>query len=108
VDGNVDNSRFPVEEMWITHELSTASSCPQNYPQTYPQILPLLSTGLSTTHIAIWRYISIIYDDSDIFIHIYGDVSTVFVDKCWFSRPRGGKLSTRRRRRCGRFVDKFY
>jgi hypothetical protein len=73
-----------VEEMWITHELSTASSCPQNYPQTYPQILPLLSTGLSTTHIAMWRYISIIYDAKDIFIHIYGDVSTVFVDKYSF------------------------
>jgi hypothetical protein len=108
VEENVDNSRLSVEEMWITHELSTALSCPQNYPQTYPQILPLLSTGLSTTHIAIWRYISIRYGATDAFIHIYGDVSTVFVDKCWFSRPRGGKLSTRRRRRCGRFVDKFY
>jgi len=34
--------------MWISRDLSTGWSFPQNYPQVYPQILPLLSTGLST------------------------------------------------------------
>jgi hypothetical protein len=48
VDKNVDNPRFPVDELWISGELSTGWSCPQFYPQVYPQILPLLSTGLST------------------------------------------------------------
>ena len=48
VDETVDNSRELVDEMWITRELSTASSSPQNYPQVYPQISPLLSTSLST------------------------------------------------------------
>jgi hypothetical protein len=51
VDKIVNNRRKPVEEMWITGELSTAQSCPQKYPQSYPQFLPLLSTGLSTGHI---------------------------------------------------------
>jgi hypothetical protein len=48
VDKNVDNPRFPVDELWISGELSTGWSCPQFYPQVYPQIIPLLSTGLST------------------------------------------------------------
>jgi hypothetical protein len=48
VEEIVDNLRFPVDKLWISAELSTASTYPHFYPQTYPQLLPLLSTGLST------------------------------------------------------------
>ena len=49
VDRIVDKSRYPVDRLWISDELSTTSSYPQFFPQVYPQIRPLLSTGLSTT-----------------------------------------------------------
>jgi hypothetical protein len=49
VDKIVDNSRIPVDELWITRELSTGRGFPLFSPQVYPQIRPLLSTGLSTT-----------------------------------------------------------
>jgi hypothetical protein len=48
VEEIVDNPRFLVDKLWISAELSTASTYPQFYPQSYPQVLPLLSTGLST------------------------------------------------------------
>jgi hypothetical protein len=51
VDKIVDKQPLPVEEMWITRELSTVPGYPHNSPQVYPQILPLLSTGLSTDRI---------------------------------------------------------
>ena len=42
VDKIVDNSPQPVDELWITRELSTGSGYPQKYPQVYPQIVPPL------------------------------------------------------------------
>jgi hypothetical protein len=38
VDKIVDNPRIPVDELWITRELSTGHGSPQFYPQVYPQI----------------------------------------------------------------------
>jgi len=56
VEEIVDNPRFLVDKLWISAELSTASTYPQFYPQTYPQVLPLLSTGLSTDKYAWYSY----------------------------------------------------
>jgi hypothetical protein len=106
VDKIVDNQCFPVEEMWITRDLSTTSIYPQNLPQVYPQLLPLLSTGLSTSHIRNIRYIGPVYDELYVFIHKTGILSTIFVDKFRFSLMEKGELSTGSWRSCGQPVDK--
>jgi hypothetical protein len=38
VDKIVDNPLIPVDELWITHDLSTGRGSPQVYPQVYPQV----------------------------------------------------------------------
>src|SRR5215210_4517132 len=93
--------------MWISRELSTTPSYPQNHPQVYPQILPLLSTGLSTGHICKTRYIVPIYDGLYIFIHNTSILSTIFVDNPVFLQMKQGELSTGSWRSCGRLVDKI-
>ncbi len=78
VDKNVDNWRFLVEEMWISRDLSTACSYPQNFPQSYPQIIPLLSTGLSTGRIAYTAYNAAAPPENLKVIHNPGIVYTAF------------------------------
>jgi hypothetical protein len=91
--------------MWITRDLSTAPSYPQNLPQVYPQILPLLSTGLSTSHIRKARYIDPIYGEMYVCIHNSGILSTIFVDKFRFPLTERGELSTGSWRSCGQPVN---
>jgi hypothetical protein len=38
VDKIVDNPRISVDELWITHDLSTGYGFPQFFPQVYPQV----------------------------------------------------------------------
>jgi hypothetical protein len=94
VDEIVDNRQFPVEEMWITRELSTGPSYPQNYPQVYPQILPLLSTGLSTAFMILKQYKAIIHGLANIFIHKRRCLSTGSVDKSKNLWTKDQELST--------------
>ena len=94
VDKNVDNSRIPVDKMWISLELSTSKTYPQNYPQVYPQFLPLLSTGLSTSYIVICSYIAFTYELSYKVFHSWVKLSTSSVDKSSYLWTKIWRLST--------------
>ncbi len=98
VDKNVDNPDSSVDGLWISDELSTGWSYPQNYPQVYPQILPLLSTGLSTSRMTIYSFNNSEYSPVRSVIHKPALLSTETVDnslKLWIDF---GSLSTVSRR----------
>ncbi len=94
VDKNVDNSRIPVDKMWISLELSTGKTYPQNYPQVYPQFLPLLSTGLSTSYIVIHSCTASIYGYPYKVFHSSVGLSTSSVDKSLYLWIKIWRLST--------------
>ena len=100
VDESVDKSQIPVDGMWISRDLSTGWSFPQNYPQVYPQILPLLSTGLSTAH-----------DPRPTttrrFVHNVRNLSTTSVDKFANLWIIPGMFIHNRRLACGQVVDRI-
>ena len=86
VDKNVDNPRFPVDELWITRELSTGWSYPQFYPQVYPQ---------ASLHSNATNCLNYLFSAD--FIHSLGDLSTEPVDKWSRLWKLSGELSTGRR-----------
>jgi hypothetical protein len=97
VDKNVDNPGFPVDELWISVELSTGLSCPQFYPQVYPQITPLLST--IHPQVFIDANVTTCLNSSffAVFIHSLEELSTTSVDKWTWLWKISDDLSTRRR-----------
>ena len=94
VDKNVDNPQIPVDRMWITQDLSTSKTYPQNYPQVYPQISPLLSTGLSTSYIVIHSCTAPIYGCPYKVFHSLSKLSTSSVDKSSYLWTKTWRLST--------------